>query len=65
MWNYIGVIYHVVGNHERQFHFNFINETELTEQEIVEWVENGYGVSIGRVTGVTYSNRLYKVMSCN
>ncbi len=46
---YKGFIQYSLGNHTRDFHFSFFNPSRLSKQQIVERVENGYGVVLGSV----------------
>lgn len=46
---YKGFIQYTIGNHTQTFEFNFFNPTRLSKQQIVERVENGYGVVLGSV----------------
>lgn len=49
MWHYKGYIRYTLGTHTREHHFTFFNPTRLNKQQIVERVENGYGVILGSV----------------
>ena len=49
MWYYSGFIQYNVAGNLKDFNFNFFNPTRLSKQQIVERVENGYGVCLGNV----------------